>query len=245
MPVAGGGTCAAPSLAFSRNTAICARLTGVSGQKLPLTAAGRDAVARDGVDEIVEAVLRRNVQEVDGNQRARRRRFAGAEGVDDLEEHGRSRVAGIERDRARALSVGDRAAGHRPRSDVSGAQGSARREAGRLRRDRDRRRDRREPGTGRWTRPPGPARDRCPGSDRRRTPPRPRSTSACPRNPACRRSRRLPSRRSGSFRGRSRCRAPGRCRNPGSVWPSRPSRSPRALPRGSRRWRRPVRGWRR
>ena len=48
-----------------RKTAICARVTGLSRQYVAAAAADRDAAAHDGLDEVVERIVRGQVEEVD------------------------------------------------------------------------------------------------------------------------------------------------------------------------------------
>ena len=63
MPVAGGGTWLAPSLAFSRKTAIWARVTEFARAVVAAAAAAGDAVVEEVLDEAVELVRRRHVGE--------------------------------------------------------------------------------------------------------------------------------------------------------------------------------------
>ena len=72
MPVAGGGRNTAPQRAFSRKTAICARVTLLRGAVAAARAAARDAVVEEVLDEGIERLFVRDVGEAPADVERRR-----------------------------------------------------------------------------------------------------------------------------------------------------------------------------
>ncbi len=119
---------------------LLARVRGADAE-VAVAAAGRDSVARDRVDVVVEEVERRHVQKIDLHGVRPCRRAAGGVGLDDRERHRRAGRRGVERDRARALARRDGSGGQRPGIGRALVVRDARGEPGRVHRGRERRRD--------------------------------------------------------------------------------------------------------